>query len=213
MVWMKSVTAGPLETNCYLLGNEQSKHAILIDAPPGCFQEVTRILREADKSLSAVIITHAHFDHIIDLGYFCRQSIPVYAHPAGLELIRMPDGMGFIKEPDDGFLPGCINHFIDRPGNITIGDISLEVREVPGHCPGSLAFYFSVFAICFSGDSLFAGSVGRTDIKGANHEELVRSIKDQLYTLPDETIIFPGHGPQTTAGSEKRNNPFVRQGV
>jgi len=211
MLKIKTFTFNPFQENTYLLINEQNE-AILID--PGCYepseqQELQDFLEKNKIELKLLINTHAHIDHVLGCEYIYRTfglttqlheaEIPVfravssYASNYGLVYQEAPVPTTLLKEGDI----------------ITFGDNQLEVLFCPGHSPGSVVFYCKEQHFAIAGDVLFYRSIGRTDLPGGDHATLLRSIKTKLYTLPDETIIYPGHGPQTTIGSEKIYNPFV----
>ena len=205
-----SLIISPFQTNCYIVGCPETKHGIIID--PG--DEPERILAVVNfhqLKIVAVIATHGHLDHVLAVKavkeatgapfLFTEPDLPMlrnahiqarfynwFAEPA-------PDPDGFLKE-------GQI---------LTVGKIDFQILELPGHTPGHIALYWSDEkgkGCLFSGDVLFAGSVGRTDLPGGNWEVLQNSLK-RLMSLPDETIVYPGHGRKTTIGEERRYNPFV----
>jgi glyoxylase-like metal-dependent hydrolase (beta-lactamase superfamily II) len=183
----------------------------MIDAPQGVWAEVARILAEEKCALKALWLTHGHFDHIQGVGEVrAAAGVKVYAHEADREMMANPE----IVEARLGFPLGLKPVSADvwiKPGEPlkALGE-AVEVRFVPGHCPGSVLFYFAKEGAAFVGDAIFAGSVGRTDFEGGDFSVLENSIRGQIYTLPDTTVLYPGHGPTTTVAAEKRGNPYVK---
>jgi hydroxyacylglutathione hydrolase len=210
MPWIKTIPSGPFETNAFLVGADDSDEAVLIDAPPQCRDKVKAELAEAGRSLTAVLITHSHFDHILDAGLFSAEDVPLYAHRDAVDGIENPQTLGLIPTPDGGFTGGSVARQISGGETLKIAGLEFLVLEVPGHSDGSLAFHCPALSICFSGDLVFRGSVGRTDLPGGDFDVLAESIQTAIYTMNDDTVLYPGHGPSTSVGGEKRSNPYVR---
>jgi hydroxyacylglutathione hydrolase len=202
-------TLGPAVTNAYLVADSETKEAVVID--PAWDGEI--ILEAAGQRrwrIAHLWYTHAHFDHIGGAGAIADALNPlplVALHPNDHVLWRAGGGgavFGFDidpgPEPTIDFYQGQI---------LRLGSMEFEVRFTPGHTPGHCILYIASEKVCFCGDLIFAGSVGRTDLPGGNWEQLVESIKTQVFSMPDETRLLSGHGPATTVGEEKRNNPFV----
>jgi hydroxyacylglutathione hydrolase len=204
MIEFQSCIGGIFETNAYLL--EAPAGLILFDAPTG----TCKWLEEIDRQPSLLLITHGHVDHIEDASAIKeRFGCKVGYHADSAPLITDP---GFFKQ-FGLFLevaPTKADLLIDETDSRDFLGLEFQVFLVPGHCPGSLCFFLAKEKILFGGDVLFAGSVGRTDLPGGDHQALIANIKRKLYPLPDETKVLPGHGPATTIGYEKRHNPFVR---
>nr|WP_026689278.1 MBL fold metallo-hydrolase [Alteribacter aurantiacus] len=200
---------GPLQTNGYLLHNER-KEAIMID-PGGNPEKVLSFLENEQLNLMAIVLTHAHFDHIGGInGILEQRKVPVYVHKKEEEWLIDPakNGSGRFA----GITPIIVNGNIDTiegDKEFQIGSFVFHMLETPGHSPGSVSFYLPEESVIFSGDVLFQGSVGRTDLPGGNTDTLLKSIHDKLLVLPDETIVANGHGPATTIGDEKESNPFL----
>jgi hydroxyacylglutathione hydrolase len=205
------IPAGPIQTNAYLLTAPGRGEAVLIDAPGKVWAGVAPILAREKCRLTELWITHGHWDHmqgaaevVRETGALCR------AHEADRMLLENPRVMSAFMGEDLGLEPVAVSAWL-RPGErLAVFGTEVEVRHVPGHCPGNVLFHFPAAAAVFVGDALFNGGVGRTDLPGGDAAELVQSIRTQIYTLPPETVVYPGHGPATTVGEEKTFNPFVR---
>lgn len=210
MPWIKTIPSGPFQTNAFLIGKDDSDEALLIDAPPQCHKAVQAALAEDGRHLAAVLITHAHFDHILDTVEYSDKGIPIYAHKDSVAEIENPQTLGLIPTPDGGFPGGKVTEQITGGDSLNLAGLEIKVFEVPGHANGSLAFFFPAESTCFVGDLIFQRSIGRTDLPGGDFDTLAESIQTAIYTLDDDTVLFPGHGPSTTVGVEKRTNPYVR---
>jgi hydroxyacylglutathione hydrolase len=199
---------GQFVENCYLIGDEARGVAVMVD--PG--EEAGRFLSELRRkkwSLEAIWLTHAHIDHIMGVAAIRRAhpGIPIFLHPADRPLY---DGL-----PDQGRWMGLAGLETPPPADrelaggqvMTIGDCAFEVRHVPGHSPGHVAFVGH--GVIIGGDVLFNGSIGRTDLPGGDFSTLMQSIQTEFLTLPDSTIVYSGHGPETTIGVERVSNPFL----
>jgi hydroxyacylglutathione hydrolase len=202
--------AGPIQTNAYLLTEPTRGEAVLIDAPGGVWAEVEPILRKEKCRLVELWLTHGHWDHMQGGAEVVRATgARVRAHAADRPLIETPEVMKRFMMPGQELEPVKVDAWLQPGETLTALGLTFEVRHVPGHCPGNVLFYVQSDRVAFVGDALFAGSVGRTDLPGGDFATLENSIRSQIYTLPDETKVFPGHGPDTTVGEEKRDNPFV----
>jgi len=199
---------GDFQANCYVITVGQD--ALIVD--PG--DEATKIITYIQtKGLNpvAILLTHGHFDHIGALKEVYQQyQVPVYVHTLETDYLIDPTvnlSVAAGKKPIafDDLSPFT---FIDKDKDITLLGEKITVRHVPGHSAGSIAFYFSESSVVFSGDALFKGSIGRTDLLHGNHNQLINSINTQLFTLPDDTIVYSGHGPATTIKDEQETNPF-----
>ncbi|MGQ0601755.1 MAG: MBL fold metallo-hydrolase [Anaerolineales bacterium] len=198
---------GFTETNCYLVSDAATKTAVILD--PG--DEPRRILdaiRQHAFEVKAVLLTHSHFDHIGAVGEVVKaMGAPLLIHPLELPRYRTGGGaalfglpQGHYPEPDVLLEPGRVIEF---------GPLKFDVLFVPGHTVGHVAFYSAEAGAVFSGDVLFHDGIGRTDLPGGDYGALMRSIKAVLFTLPDETAVYSGHGPATTIGRERVSNPFL----
>ena len=209
MLEIVAFTLGPAQTNAYLVADSETKEAAVIDPA----WDGHLILGEAQKRgwrVGHLWYTHAHFDHIGGAGAIADALNPlplVALHPNDHVLWRAGGGgaiFGFDidpgPEPPIDFYDGQL---------LRLGSVEFEVRFTPGHTPGHCIFYVYTPHTCFCGDLIFAGSVGRTDLPGGNWDQLVKSIHTQVFSMPDDTRLLSGHGPETTVGEEKKNNPFV----
>jgi len=210
--------AGPIQTNAYLLTASERAEAVLIDAPEGIWAEIEPILKETGCKLTELWITHGHWDHTQGGAELVRKTgAKVRAHLADKPLIETPEVMSRFMGEDMGLEPIKVDAWVAQGDKLAALGVEAEVRHVPGHCPGNVLFYFAgnrdkqAAGAAFVGDALFASSVGRTDLPGGSMAELEKSIRGQIYTLPDDTLVFPGHGPRTSVGTEKRDNPYVHE--
>jgi hydroxyacylglutathione hydrolase len=206
---LETVVVGPLQVNCYILGDEQSKAALVID--PG--DNAPAILAALDKHglhLRQIALTHAHFDHLLAARSLqTATGASFWLHPADrFQLASMQQAAQAWIGVDPGEPPRVDGELV--PGNtIGVGEDLLEIRATPGHSPGGVSFVDHAHRRVFTGDALFAGSIGRTDLPGADQDALLEGIRTQLLTLPDDYAVLPGHGPATTVGRERRANPFL----
>jgi hydroxyacylglutathione hydrolase len=204
---LETLTVGPFQENCYVIGDGVS--GAIVD--PG--DEAARIALAVEQTgleIGQILVTHAHIDHVGAVApladeYACSVLMHAEAEPMLQQLPTqaMMMGLRFGKVP-------AVDRHIQDGEILEVGSLKLESLYTPGHAPGHLAFYVESEGLVLSGDALFAGSVGRTDLFGGDMEVLVRSINERLLTLPDETRVYPGHGPRTTIGDERAYNPFLR---
>jgi hydroxyacylglutathione hydrolase len=205
-----SFVTGPLETDTYVISNGTS--CLVVDPSSGCDEPVRLILREKIP-VAAILLTHCHFDHLLGIAEIQAVSGPaaaVWAHPAEKPLLTNAEFNGSYLIGRPTVYDGAVSELAEGP--CTIGDFTFEVLHVPGHSPGGCAFVFNDKGRthCFAGDALFAGSIGRTDFPYGDGPLLIKGITEKLLTLPDDTIVYPGHGGRTTIAREKRMNPYVR---
>ena len=201
--------AGPIQTNSYLILNRNEGKAIVIDAGPDSYKVICDEATKNNVAIEALIITHPHWDHILDVYKFVQDGVPVYASKSAVNMIENTALQESLAFPDTEFHDGQVDHPLSHNEILTIAGYKLEVRDAPGHCPGSIIIYSATAGCCFTGDVIFDGSVGRTDLPGGDMNTLMESILEQIYTLPDETILYPGHGSSTLVGKERISNPFI----
>ncbi|MDP0501971.1 MAG: MBL fold metallo-hydrolase [Verrucomicrobiota bacterium JB022] len=199
----------PIGTHCYILKDETTQHAVVFDAPQQAWQACEQRLREEGYSIDALILTHGHWDHMLDAHYFNYAGIPVWAHRDDEAIITDAQVQAAFSIPGIELRPAQVDRWLE-PGPLEILGQKAEIRHVPGHCPGNILIYFPELAIAVVGDAIFKRGVGRYDLPGGDEATLMRSIKEQIFTLPPETQLLPGHGPATTVDEESRLNPYVR---
>ena len=202
--------AGPIQTNAYLLTDPERGEAVLIDAPGDVWAGVAPLLAEEKCRLTELWLTHGHWDHTQGAAEIVRATkAKVRAHLADRPLYETPQVMSGFLSARLKLEPVFPDSWVQQGDTFTALGREIEVRQVPGHCPGNVLFYLAAERAAFVGDALFAGSVGRTDLPGGSLETLADSIRRQIYSLPDETVVYPGHGSATTVGEEKQHNPYV----
>lgn len=205
---IETFSLGSLGTNCYIISKE---HNCLIVDPGGDPEIIEKYLKDHDLKPQAILLTHAHFDHIGAVDEIRKKyEIDVYLHENEqhwLEDATLNRSALFL---DGGFTTTKPEKIL-TPGKLTIGSFTCDVVHTPGHSPGSVSFIFNDQKFIVSGDVLFNRGIGRTDLPEGSIDQLANSIVTHLYTLPDDMIVYPGHGPSTVIGDEKRNNPFTLQ--
>jgi hydroxyacylglutathione hydrolase len=217
-VLVATVPAQAFGSNCYVVAAAAGEQCVVIDPGIGVIDGLDEVLAEHRLRPAAVLLTHGHLDHTFSVTPVCgARGITAYIHPADRELLADPakalsvdlaalfGGRLPYAEPEDvAALPDA--------GQITVAGIELTVDHAPGHTRGSALFRVpdSDGQLCFTGDVLFAGSIGRTDLPGGDSAAMLASLRDKVLPLPDETVVLPGHGPSTTIGRERVSNPFLR---
>ena len=200
---------GPVQTNCYLIADSESGEAVVID-PPADGIAIVKQAAARRRSISTIWLTYAHFDHFAGADGICRAvqpPPPVALHALDLPLWEMQGGAPFFgMRIDPGPRPSME---LIHGQQLKVGQFHFGVRHAPGHTPGHVIFYSSDQRVAFCGDVIFSGSVGRTDLPGGNFDTLMHSIRAQILSLPDETRLLSGHGPETTVGQERLENPFL----
>jgi len=207
MKW-EQIPLGMMQTNCYILYDE---HTCLLFDPGDDGERLIQYLESKNLEPNAILLTHAHFDHIgaVDL-LRDHYRIPVYVHVNEKDWLMNPKLNGsLLFFPNRPVQAKEAEHLLREEGEFTIGSLSMELFETPGHSPGSVSYYFREAGLIVSGDVLFAGSIGRTDLPGGDYQLLMNMIKEKLLSLPEETIVLPGHGPVTVLSREKTSNPFL----
>lgn len=204
------IPAGPIDTNAYLLSSPDRGEALLIDAPGEVWSEVEPLLAQRGCRLVELWITHGHWDHMQGGAEIVRATgARTLGHAADQPMFESPEMMERFMRERLGLQPVKIDRWVKQGDRLSALGLEIEVRHVPGHCPGNVLFYLAAGQMAFVGDALFAGSIGRTDLPGGDFAMLERSIRTQIYSLSDNTVVHPGHGPATTVGDEKANNPYV----
>jgi glyoxylase-like metal-dependent hydrolase (beta-lactamase superfamily II) len=206
-----AVPAWVAATNAYIVAETPGGRALVVDAPPEP-EVIGAVLVEHDLTLAGVLLTHGHIDHIGGSGELSGSTgATVYVHPDDdfltlhpLDQVRAMFGM---TPPGEYDVPEKFEALSDGDG-LAVAGFEIEVRQTPGHTPGHCCFYLEAQETLFSGDQLFAGSIGRFDFPYGDGEALFRSMREKVMTLPDDTRVLPGHGPETTIGHERRTNPF-----
>jgi hydroxyacylglutathione hydrolase len=202
MIKFEEFTGGMLDTNCFLIRGPGGN--VLIDAPQGADQ------RFAGDRIDALLLTHGHFDHVADAAAIVRRhGCEVHYHPDTAPMVTDPDfyrNWSFALEVE----PVAGGKLLVETPAFEVAGLRCAVLEVPGHCPGSLCFYFAEDGVLFGGDVLFRSGVGRSDLPGGDWELLQQGIFTKIFPLPDDTAVFPGHGPATTVGFERATNPYLQ---
>lgn len=202
------LTVGPLQCNCVILGDPVTKEAIVVD-PGGDVDVVKFRLAELGLTCKSIVHTHAHLDHVCGTGDLqLATGAPVALHEGDLPLLQaLPMQAQMFRFPKPREVE--VDRFLADENVVKAGELTASVIHTPGHTPGSLCFLVDGGPL-IAGDTLFQGGIGRTDLWGGDFEAIMQSIRDRLMTLPDDTVVIPGHGPATTVGQEKRFNPFIR---
>jgi glyoxylase-like metal-dependent hydrolase (beta-lactamase superfamily II) len=208
--FLDKVEVGPLPMNAYVFGCSQTSRCVIID--PGANPErITAVVERRRATPSAIVLTHGHYDHLGAVAAMKIQfNCEILIHESERNMLTNPmlnlsgiTGDNVTAPPPDRLL-------VDGD-EINVGNLLLKVLHTPGHSVGSISLHFPEGKILFGGDLLFCGSIGRTDLPGGSFDEIERSIRQKVYSLPDDTVIYPGHGEPTTVAIEKRSNPFVRE--
>lgn len=200
---------GPLQCNCSIVGDEKSREALVID-PGDDIESVMEIITRHGLQVKQIVITHAHIDHIggaVKLKQ--RTGAPILLNQNDYDLLRMLDlQAAWLGMRSPGTI--AIDQSITSGDTVKAGELEAKVLHTPGHTEGSICLYFEPEKKVIAGDTLFAGSIGRTDLPGGSYEKIMRSLHESVLALPDETIVVPGHGPLTTIGEERGSNHFLR---
>lgn len=212
MLQVKLFEFSPIQENTYVLYNEFNE-CVIID--PGCYfdEEKDRLVAFIEKmKLKPVLLlnTHCHLDHVFGNKFIAEKfNLTLQIHAKEKAVLDFAPASGLMYNmPFDNYVGEFI--YLEEGKEISLGEDRLKILLTPGHSPGSLSFYNEKDGFVISGDALFYRSIGRTDLPGGNHEQLLKSIRDHLFTLPDETKVYSGHGPSTTIGEEKKQNPFLQ---
>jgi hydroxyacylglutathione hydrolase len=200
---------GPLQCNCSVIGDETSREAMVID-PGDDIEDVAAIIRKHNLKVKQIVITHAHIDHVGGaMKLRALTGAPILLNQNDYALLKMLDVQAtWIGMPSPGEVK--IDASLSHDEAVQAGNLKANILHTPGHTEGSVCLYFPVEKLLIAGDTLFAGSIGRTDLPGGSFEKIMRSLHQQVLALPDETVVIPGHGPKTTIGDEREGNPFLR---
>ncbi len=206
---IQSLPLGPVQANCYLI-TDDAGNCLIID-PGEEPEKIEQAVEQAHAVPAAILLTHAHFDHIGALESIReRYKVPVYLHEQERTWLRNPELNGSAKYPDLGAVVcGPADYHVQHDGTLEIGPFTVETRHTPGHSPGSVCYVFHDDRFAIVGDTLFKQSIGRTDLPGGNTHELLTAIERQLLSLDEDYRIYPGHGPKTTPRQEMDSNPFL----
>ena len=211
MLQIQVLTFNPVQENTYLIFNEK-KECIIID--PGCYYDnekeaLTVAIEQNNLQPKMLLNTHCHLDHVFGNKFIAeRYNLTLHLHKAEEQLLKLAPASGLMFNlPFDNYAGEFI--FLNEGNIVTLGADKLEVIHAPGHSPGSVCFYCKEQKFIISGDVLFNMGIGRTDLPSGNHEDLIKSIKEKLFKLPDDVKVYSGHGVETSIGYEKKNNPFL----
>jgi len=202
---LETITVGPLDVNCYLIGCEKTNEGAVVD-PGDDASVILKAIKEKNLNIKYILLTHGHVDHLAHLSILKKETCAEF-------LMHQEDAFLFKGLFAQALMFGLPNpgkpkpdRFVSDSENITLGKLKIKVLHTPGHSPGSVTYF--VDDKLFVGDLIFAGSIGRTDLPKGDYQTLINSVETKIFTLPDETVIYPGHGPETTVGMEKATNPF-----
>lgn len=211
MLIIRAFELPPVATNAYLVSDAERGEAFVVDAPAQAWEHIAPVLAAEKLTLKAILITHTHFDHVLGAAELHAESgAPLYCPEGERAMLQnLPQQMARFGIREGVEIPQP-DHYLKAGDSLELLGRSWEVREAPGHSTGHLVFSCAAENLAFVGDVVFAGSVGRTDLPGGSFEQLKQSILTQVYTLPNSTDLFPGHGPQTSVGHERTTNPYVR---
>jgi len=210
-MFVETLTLGSLAENCYIVGDETTRAAVVID-PGDEAERILAVLRARNLQVKLIANTHGDVDHVMAVAPIKRiTGAPFAIHPADIPLLKRAHAQyvqwfGTLAEP-----PPDPDLELSDGQELEVDGLKFTVLHTPGHTQGSVCFYFPEHKVLVSGDTLFQGGVGRTDRPVGNWRQLIESIRDKLLVLPDETVVYPGHGPPTTIGQEKTFNPFLRE--
>jgi glyoxylase-like metal-dependent hydrolase (beta-lactamase superfamily II) len=211
--------AGSFQTNCYVVAAGPGEACIVVDPGQDAVEPLDALLAEHRLTPVAVLLTHGHFDHTFSVAPVCDgNDVPAWIHPDDRELLAdplkglSPEAGAFFGGRMELREPREVRELVDGAA-LDLAGLTLRVDHTPGHTPGSVVFGTATedgVEVVFAGDTLFAGSIGRTDLPGGDHAQMLASLRDKLLTRADDTVVLPGHGPTTTVGRERTSNPFLQ---
>lgn len=211
---IEAFPAQALDTNCYVVARAAGSECVIVDPGLGVAPRLDAIVERHDLRPAAILVSHGHIDHTFSVTALCEAyGVPVYVHPGDEHLLERPEA---------GLTPDLLAMLGDlqwKPpadvrvlsaGEVELAGLTIGVDHAPGHTAGSVLYRLTADEpVCLSGDVLFAGSIGRTDLPGGDHAAMLRTLRSPVLDQPDETAVLPGHGPRTTIGAERRGNPFL----
>lgn len=206
---IETLVVGPIETNCYVLSDPVSREAVVIDAGDDG-DSIWQVIQQKQLQVKYILNTHGHFDHIqANDSLRDKTGAPLAIHADDAELLLAPEKVcaGMYMQVNGCREPEILLHNGDV---ISFGPYQLHVIYTPGHSRGGCCFYEVAEKVCFTGDTLFRGSIGRTDLYGGDYAVLLKSVRERLQLLADDTVIYPGHGPESTMAFERKNNPYLK---
>lgn len=204
---VEKFVTGIISTNCYLAINEETKQAVVID-PAACPSYLMSHIKSEGLKVEAILLTHGHFDHIMGIdGFLSEFDVPVYVHEDDADAMEDP-ALNQSSTYTSGYTFGKAQYLRDRQ-TLELAGYTFQVIHTPGHTKGGCCYYVASEDVLFSGDTLFQNSVGRTDFVNSSTSDLGHSVREKLFLLPDDTIVYPGHMGETKIGHEKKYNPYV----
>lgn len=203
------LAVGPLQCNCSVIGDEATREAMVID-PGDDIEDVLALVRKHNLQVKQIVITHAHIDHVGGaMKLRAVTGAPILLNQNDYALLKMLDVQAaWIGVAPPGKVE--IDHSLNQADTLRAGSLTASVLQTPGHTEGSVCLYFPAEKRLIAGDTLFAGSIGRTDLPGGSFDKIIDSLHEKVLALPDDTIVVPGHGPLTTIGEERESNPFLK---
>lgn len=198
---------GQVQTNCYFVGNEETKELLIVD-PGDMGSALIQKVKEGNWNLVAILLTHGHFDHVGGVKALVEEfDVPVYIHEEDKKTLEDPTyNVSWMVGKEESYQA---SEFLKDEQELDLAGFHIRVLFTPGHTPGGCCYYFPYQDVVFTGDSLFCGSIGRTDFKGGSMSQLVRAVKDKLMVLPERTTVYPGHNDVTSIESERMYNPYL----
>ena len=204
---VEKFVTGIISTNCYIVINEDTKQAVVID-PAACPSYLMSHIKSEGLKIEAILLTHGHFDHIMGIdGFLSEFDVPVYVHEEDADAMEDPV-LNQSSTYTSGYTFGKARYLRDRQ-TLELAGYTFQVIHTPGHTKGGCCYYVASEGVLFSGDTLFQNSVGRTDFVNSSTSDLVHSVREKLFLLPDDTMVYPGHMGETKIGHEKKYNPYV----